>query len=271
VVLAFLFSWCAWLPLLAAVQGWVPWGPWPGLHLLGGLGPAAAACVVIGVDEGRPGLHRLGRSVVAWRHRQGAWSFALLVPPLLLILAAPLSAWVEGSSLADLNWSSFGSSAEFASLPLALWWMANLAFYGFGEEVGWRGFLQPRLERDHSAVTAAGLVSLPWALWHLPLFGITPSYRAMPLVGFIGFAASIWVASWIFAWLLRSGRGSLLVVAVFHAWFDIVTTSPLGPKILPTMMGAAITVLGLVLLRILLHQPHVAAAVSADDVPGAAR
>ena len=73
--------------------------------------------------------------------------------------------------------------------------------------------------------------------------------------GFVGFAASIWVASWIFAWLLHLGRGSLLVVVVFHAWFDIVTTSPLGPTALPTLMGVAITLLGLVLLRSLLRRP----------------
>jgi hypothetical protein len=88
------------------------------------------------------------------------------------------------------------------------------------------------------------------------LFGITPSYRAMPIAGFIGFAASIWVASWIFAWLLHLGRGSLLIVVVFHAWFDIVTTSPLGPRALPTMMGFAITTLGLVVLRSMLRQPR---------------
>ena len=104
-------------------------------------------------------------------------------------------------------------------------------------------------------VTSAGLVSLPWAAWHLPLFGITPSYRAMPLIGFLGFAISIWVASWIFAWLLHVGRGSLLIVAVFHAWFDIVTTSPLGPIALPTAMGVGVTLVGLVLLQRLLHEP----------------
>ncbi|MCW2704956.1 MAG: family intrarane metalloprotease [Blastococcus sp.] len=124
-----------------------------------------------------------------------------------------------------------------------------------GEELGWRGFLQPHLESRRQPVTAAGLVSLPWALWHLPLFGITPSYRAMPLIGFVWFAVSIWVASWIFAWLLHLGRGSLLVVVVFHAWFDIATDSPLGPSALPTAMGAAVTVVGPVVLRKLLRLP----------------
>jgi membrane protease YdiL (CAAX protease family) len=146
-------------------------------------------------------------------------------------------------------------STEFASLPLGAWWIVNLVFFGLGEEVGWRGFLQPRLQGRHSLLVAAGLVSLPWALWHLPLFGISPSYRAMPLMGFVGFAASIWVASLIFAWLFQVGRGSLLIVVVFHAWFDIVTTSPLGPPALPMMMGAAITVLGLILLWSMRRQP----------------
>jgi membrane protease YdiL (CAAX protease family) len=266
VVLAFVFSWAAWMPLLAAAQSWLQMGRWSGLHLLGGLGPAAAAVVVVGCTEGWAGLRRLGRRLVAWRGRRRAWAFALLVPPLLLVVAAPLSAWGSGSFGGGLDWSAFGTSTEFASLPLAVWWLVNLVFYGVGEELGWRGFLQPRLERRHSIVVAAGLVSLPWALWHIPLFGITPSYRAMPLVGFLGFGASIWVASVIFAWLLHLGRSSLLVVAVFHAWFDIVTTSPLGPRALPMMMGVAISVLGLVLLRSMLLQPPLENAAD-DGVP----
>jgi membrane protease YdiL (CAAX protease family) len=248
VALAFLLSWAAWLPLLAAVQGWLPIQPWPALHLVGGLGPGIAAVVVIGVAQGRAGLGRLGSRLLAWRGRRSAWAFALLVPPLLLFVAAPLSVWASGRPRSGLDWSAFGASTEFASLPLGAWWIVNLVFFGLGEEVGWRGFLQPQLQGHHSLLVAAGLVSVPWALWHLPLFGISPSYRAMPLIGFVGFAASIWVASLIFAWLLQLGRGSLLIVVVFHAWFDIVTTSPLGPPALPMMMGAAITVLGLVLL-----------------------
>ncbi len=250
--LTFAISWAAWLPLLAAAQGWIPMQPWSGLHLIGGLGPAIAATIVIGATAGRPGLQDLGRRLIAWRGRRRAWLFVCLVPPLLLLIAAPVAAWATGFPMSELDWSQFGRSAEFAALPLGIWWLCNLIFFGFGEEIGWRGFLQPHLERRHSVVTSAGLVSLPWAAWHLPLFGITPSYRAMPLVGFIGFAMSIWVASWIFAWLLQVGRGSVLIVAVFHAWFDIVTTSPLGPAPLPTIMGVGITVIGLVLLRQLL-------------------
>ena len=255
VVLAFVISWSIWLPLLAAVQGWTDAEPWPGLHLLGGLGPGAAALVVIGAVRGRAGLRGLGRDLLARRGTRRAWAFALLVPPALLLVAATLSSWLAGVSPLDLDWTAFGRSTEFSTLPIGVWWVSNLFFYGLGEELGWRGLLQPQLEQRHSVLTSAGLVSLPWALWHLPLFGITPSYRAMPMLGFVGFAFSIWVASWIFAWLLHAGRGSLLVVVVFHAWFDIVTTSPLGPEGLPTAMGAGITLVGFLVLRTLLRQP----------------
>ncbi len=265
VLLTAALTWSAWLPLLAQTQGWIGGSPQPVLHLLGSLGPAAAGIVVTAAVRGRAGLAGLARRVVAWRGRGRAWVFALAVPPLLLLLAAGVSALAGGQSLADLDWSAFGRSEEFAVLPVGVYWLANLVFFGFGEEIGWRGLLQPQLERSYPTVLAANFVALVWAAWHLPLFGITPSYRAMPAVGFVGFAASIWVASWIFAWLSRLGRGSLLIVAVFHAWFDIATTSPLGPQFLPTVMGAGVTLIGLVVLHHLLRTSAAPAGRPGDD------
>jgi membrane protease YdiL (CAAX protease family) len=168
---------------------------------------------------------------------------------------APLSVWASGRPRSGLDWSAFGMSTEFASLPLGAWWIVNLVFFGLGEEVGWRGFLQPRLQGRFSLLGAAGLVSLPWALWHLPSFGISPSYRAMPLMGFLGFAASIWVASLIFAWLLQVGRGQLadrsgLPCVVRHR-HHLAT----GSSRTPMMMGAAITLLGLMLFWSMRRHP----------------
>jgi membrane protease YdiL (CAAX protease family) len=250
--LAYALSWSAWLPLLASVQGWVPWQPSPYLHQIGSLGPAVSALIVIGAVSGRPGVGTLLRRAVAWRGRSRAFAFALGTPVALLAVAIPVALWIDGFDH-PVRFSQLGHSAELSSAPVLLYWAVNLVFYGFGEELGWRGFLQPHLEGRWPVVTAAGVLSLIWAAWHIPLFGITPSYRAMPLIGFVGFYFSIWVASWIFAWLLRFGRGSLLVVAVFHAWFDIVTNSPVGIRSLPTAMGVAITLVGLLILRVLLR------------------
>lgn len=244
-VLAFAISWLCWLPLLADRQNWVSWSASPYWHLWGGLGPAIAALIITGLRSGRPGVAGILRRVVAWRGRAG-WLTVAFLGPLALFAAAVVIARVVEGAWPDL--SRFGASAEYSALPLGVFWAANLLFYGFGEEIGWRGYLQPLLQRRHSALTAALLVSVVWAAWHLPLFGITPTYRAMPAIGFLGFFFSLVTGALVLAWLYLRSHGSILVVAVFHATFDIATTTPSSTTLIPMVMGAVITVVGLAVI-----------------------
>jgi membrane protease YdiL (CAAX protease family) len=70
----------------------------------------------------------------------------------------------------------------------------------------------------------------------------------MPAIGFVGFFLSVVAGALVLAWLyLRSG-GSILVVAAFHAAFDIATTTPTTTILVPTLMGAVITVLALAVI-----------------------
>ena len=43
---------------------------------------------------------------------------------------------------------------------------------GLGEEPGWRGFVLPRLLVGRSALSAALILGVIHAVWHLPLFGV---------------------------------------------------------------------------------------------------
>ena len=242
IVVAYVVAWACWLPLLADRQDWVTWSAPPFLHLAGGLGPAVAAVVVTAALRGRRGVGALLARCVAWRGRLGLLALATLGPLALFGLAVLAARAIEGT------WPAldrFGASAEYTALPIAVYWVANLAFYGYGEEIGWRGFLQPWFQRRRSALTAAAAVSVVWALWHLPLFWITPTYRAMPAVGFVGFYFSLLVGALVLAWFSLAGRGSILVVALFHAVFDIATTTPTTTALIPTLTGAAITLAGL--------------------------
>ena len=122
------------------------------------------------------------------------------------MVALPIARWLDGSG-SSIRWSQLGHSTELAALPVLVYWAINLVFYGVGEELGWRGFLQPRLEGRWPVVTAE--CSQPFcAAWHILLSGITPSYRAMPVIGFLGLYFSIWVAWRIFAWLRGSAAGA---------------------------------------------------------------
>ena len=167
------------------------WSASPYLHLVGSLGPAIRGAHR---DRGRQpalrGVFEIFRRTVAWRGRLGWLALAALGPLVLFAVAVVAARLVEGS-WPDL--SRFGASTEYPALPLVVFWAANLLFYGYGEEIGWRGFAQPELQRRRSALRAAVIVSVIWAGWHLPLFGITATYRAMPAIGFVGFYLSLLV------------------------------------------------------------------------------
>ena len=49
-----------------------------------------------------------------------------------------------------------------------------------GEEPGWRGFAQPRLQADRPPLNATALLALLVAVWHLPLV-LLPEFDLRPI------------------------------------------------------------------------------------------
>ena len=134
-LLALLISWAVWLPLV--LKGPTDeTGPSVYLHLFGSLGPAIAAFLVTAAVEGKQGPR------VLWlRMRSGPGRYvalAVLGPAAAFTLAAFVSA-----VLIDVDLSRIGASQEFPELPKAAYLLSNLVFFGYGEEVGWRGFALP--------------------------------------------------------------------------------------------------------------------------------
>jgi uncharacterized protein len=241
-LLSYAISWSIWSPLLLANQGLISSQPPQYLHLLGSLGPALAALIVTRVCNGSVGLRDLLRRMFAWRVASRWYAIALL--PLLLFFGAVL---FTGSN----NWApqSFGRSAEYSELPTLLYGIASILFYGWGEETGWRGFALPHLQTHHSALKATIILSLGWALWHLPLFGFMPGFSRMGVGGIFGWYFSLLTGAIILTWLTNSTRGSIPIAAIFHGMMDIVFVSPATPSIV-NILGALITVWGIAVLVI---------------------
>jgi len=59
---------------------------------------------------------------------------------------------------------------------------------GFGEELGWRGYLLPKL-MVLGKVKAYLLMGIVWGLWHLPLILIGFTYPRQPVLGTLAFIA----------------------------------------------------------------------------------
>lgn len=75
----------------------------------------------------------------------------------------------------------------------------------WGEEFGWRGYLQPRLfpGRPIAAAIATGPI---WAIWHYPVVLRGYDYGDQPIAGAVVMIGCCILTSYIFAWLVeRSG------------------------------------------------------------------
>lgn len=85
----------------------------------------------------------------------------------------------------------------------------------FGEEFGWRGFLQRRLF-PNTPVVSALVTGLIWGVWHYPLILRGYNYPDAPLLGAAIFTVFTVLASYIFGWFYRRG-GSIWCNSLAHA------------------------------------------------------
>lgn len=131
--------------------------------LVYGLTPALAALIIVfAYERGRGVKELLGRLFVL--RFPGAWWLVALVVPLL-------PQW-----LGVYLWSAaFDEPLHFPSFTQWLGSFLTLALinglFSLGEELGWRGFMLPRMLARLSWVNAALLTGLLWSLWHFPLWG----------------------------------------------------------------------------------------------------
>ena len=170
------------------------------LFVLAVYAPAIAALLLVGRYGGVRAYGPFFARLLLWR-----------IPPLWLavvVLLAPLFAYagamIAGAALA-------AADAPGAAMIRALLFMLVL---GPVEELGWRGFALPLLQRVMAPLHAALLLGLIWGLWHLPAFFAEGTPQAG--WGFSVFLLGAISVSVIFGALFNATGGSLLWAALFH-------------------------------------------------------
>src|SRR5215212_8607981 len=91
-----------------------------------------------------------------------------------------------------------------------------------GEEIGWRGYVLPRLQSRMSALSASFIIAPIWALWHLPLW-LQGGPVHTPTV-YAAFVVSAFALSVLLTWVYNSTGGSLLMVVLLHATVNLPQT-----------------------------------------------
>lgn len=100
------------------------------------------------------------------------------------------------------------------SAPFALILMAQLVG-ACAEEYGWRGYLQPTLQRRIGLVPAAVVIGILWGAWHIQIFSLGAAYVAAFLLSTVAMSIIMAVLNERLTW------GRTLVAGVFHFVINI--------------------------------------------------
>lgn len=243
-LLTLAISWLIWLPLIVQAQGWANLNVPFALHYLGAFGPMLAALIMTWVGGGRDGLRELWSRIIRWRAGRVAWLAAVGSPIALYVLAAIVSV-AAGNPVPDLALFGQVNYLPYLGLGVLPLWLIT---YGFGEEIGWRGFALPRLQNGRNALWASVILGVMWSAWHLPAFFYLDTYLAMGLGIFPMFALGILSGALLLTWLYNTARGSILIVAVWHGLFDLVSAGKAADATMQTVMSIVIMVLAVVVV-----------------------
>jgi membrane protease YdiL (CAAX protease family) len=189
------------------------------LFILAVYAPAIAALLLIGVTTGRGGVCRFLSRLFLWRASAWWYAFLLLGFPVIAFAGALL----KGNAMTAPMFS--GSVAEL--LPLILF----MAVLGPVEEIGWRGFALPILQRWLVPFWAGLVLGVIWAVWHLPAFMLSGTPQSA--WGFMPFLAGSVACSVILTSLFNDARGSILLAMLFHFQMN----NPLWPDAQPYDMS----------------------------------
>ena len=117
-----------------------------------------------------------------------------------------------------------------ADLPVHFIWLMLLqaliagttinAMLGFGEELGWRGFLQKELS-GLGFWKSSTLTGLIWGLWHAPLILMGRNYPQHPELGVAVMVGWTLLLSPLFSYIRIKGN-SVIAASIFHGTLNAV-------------------------------------------------
>lgn len=245
-IIAYLISWSIEIPLALSAQKLIG-PPFPsGVHYFASFGPMLSAVLVTAMTQGGIGVKDLLSRLLRWRVKVIYILFSVLGPIVMFAIATIITRILEGA-WPDLRLLGEVDYLPYIGIPaaLALW----LVTYGIGEEIGWRGFALPRLQQNRTAACSATVLGLIWGGWHIPALFYRDTYLAMGFFSLPMLLISVWFASILMTWLYYATGGSLLMVVLFHGFFNLLSVSEAGGDYVALIMGAASVVWAVFIMR----------------------
>ncbi len=166
----------------------------PNKIVLPQFGPGLAAIIMIVLFRKDNPKITIAAKRISFLKYLGALTIPILVPIILFLV---YSQYIRPLSL---------PTATAASFVIML---GGMLVGAFGEELGWRGYLQNLLDRRIDRFFAFLIVGILWGLWHVGNYANGPTYMLFFVLATIGYSA-------VMAWLLQGTHYNVLLACLFH-------------------------------------------------------
>jgi uncharacterized protein len=171
---------------------------------------------ISGIDAGKIVLPQFGPGLAALvmlvLFRRDGWKPALShhgipFPKYLGALGIPILA--SAILFAMCNWFVRPLSVTLPDTASFAVMLGGMLLGAFGEELGWRGYLQNLLDKRANGFIAFLVVGILWGCWHVGNYPNGPMYMLYFVLFTIG-------CSGVMAWLLRGTNYNVVVATLFH-------------------------------------------------------
>ena len=140
---------------------------------------------------------------------------AIFIPVIYSCLGGLIAATVYGFAKSG----EYSGAEVFSSIILSLEMAVMTAFLGFGEELGWRGYMMPKLEKLFGTPASVLIGGILWGLWHAPLtcsghnFGT--NYAGFPFVGIALMCLMCTLMNCVLTYITKKSK-SVYPAAILH-------------------------------------------------------
>ena len=215
----YLISWAFLIPcyriLLNAEEGTFPILALIGLP--GAYGPSIAALLISRITEGSGSIKRLLKKAIMWKLHAKWYLFIFLMPLGLLTVSVIISSILFEFSLGKID----GLSGLKVIFPFVL---IALPFGPMGEELGWRGYLLPKLLDKFNPSLSSLFLGTMWTVWHIASFGYPgaaiPSVFKVNAWTIFLFFGTLLGETFLFTYIYMKTKGSVFLAILFHAVFN---------------------------------------------------
>ncbi len=203
IIYTFSFSWLFWGIAIFLTQTHIAEFGNPLMlipYMLGGLSPAICETYIKRKYSSKSEFKYFVKNIINPRHHV-VWYILIIVSAFTCCFLPTL----------------FGGASKVLPLYMAFLEMPLMIVGGGLEEIGWRGFLQPTLQKKMPAFLSVMIISCVWAVWHLPLWFILGTSQMK--LNFLTFFITATALSLILAALFNFTHSVFLCI-IMHAFIN---------------------------------------------------